>query len=52
MDEGKEGICATLTVLLVEQNLELVSEVVVERAVHALHRLLLGEFAIHPGAAA
>lgn len=30
----------------------MVGEVVVERAVYTLHRLLFGELAIHPGAAA
>lgn len=39
------------TVLLVEQDLELVGEVVVERAVHALHRLLLRQLPVHPRAA-
>lgn len=39
-----------LTVLLVEQDLELVGEVVVQCAVHALHRLLLRQLAIHPRA--
>lgn len=48
----EEIIYATLTVLLVEQDLELISEVMVERAVYALNRLLLGEFAVHPSAAA
>lgn len=40
------------TILFVEQDLELVGEVVVERAVHALHRLLLRQLAVHPRAPA
>lgn len=39
-----------LTVLLVKEDLELVGEVVVQRAVHALHRLLLRQLAVHPRA--
>lgn len=46
------SVWRTRTVLLVEQDLELVGEVVVERAVDALHRLLLRQLAVHPRAAA
>lgn len=41
-----------LTVLLIEQDLELVGEVVVEGAVHSLHRLLLRQLPVHPRAPA
>lgn len=47
---GKAVVVEVRTVLLVEQDLELVGEVVVERAVHALDRLLLRQLAVHPRA--